>query len=122
MKRDMELIRKILLNIEGDKHDLRGTYTGDQVGYHLGLLIDGGYITQYFLGKEHPHWVGGFKCDMTYTLTWKGHDFIEATRNESFFKKCLAELKEKAVPVTFGLVLEYIKAKAKEQLGIGNAE
>ena len=118
----MELIREVLLNIEGETHDLRGRFTGEQVGYHLGLLLDGGYITQYFHGKDRPHWVGGFKSEMTYTLTWKGHDFIDAARNESFFKKCLAEIKEKAVPVTVGLLLEYIKAKAKKQLGIGDTE
>lgn len=122
MKREMELIREILLNIEGDSHDMTNKYTSEQIGYHLRLLLEDGYITQYFHGEDKPHWVGGFKCQMTYTLTWKGHDFIDASRNETFFKKCLAEIKAKAVPVTVGLLLEYIKMSAKKQLGIGNTE
>ncbi len=56
MKREMELMREFLLNIEGETHDLRGRFTGEQADYHLGLLLDGVYITQYFHGKDKPHW------------------------------------------------------------------
>ena len=53
---------------------------------------------------------------MTFTITWQGHDFIDAARDEGGFKSVLAELKEKAVPVTIGIVLEFLKAKIKEKL------
>ena len=118
MKRDMELIRLILLNIEGEHHDLTKDYTQAEFAYHLNLLLAGGFLTQYFHGEDKPHVVGGFPCQMTFTMTWQGHDFIDAARNETFFKRALAEIKEKAVPVTIGLVLEYLKAKAREKLGI----
>ena len=118
MKRDMALIRLILLNIEGDYHDLTTVCTASEIVYHLNLLLDGGFLTHYFYGNDKPHNIGGFMCEMTYSLTWKGHDFIDASRDETFFKKALEEIKQKAVPVTIGIVLEYLKAKAKEKLGI----
>lgn len=108
----------ILLNIEGEFHDLTKTHTSDQVAYQLELLRDGEFLTYYFHGQENPHNIGGYLFQMTYSLTWKGHDFIDASRDEKYFKKALEEIKQKAVPVTIGLVLEYLKAKAKEKLGI----
>lgn len=118
MKRDMELIRLILLNIEGEHHDLTKDYTQKEFAYHLNLLLSGGFLTQYYHGEDKPHIVGGFPCQMTFTMTWQGHDFIDAARDEGLFRRALAEIKEKAIPVTIGLVLEYLKAKARERLGI----
>jgi len=118
MKRDMELIRLILLNIEGEYHDLTQIYTKDEFAYHLNLLLSGGFLTQYFHGKDKPHIVGGYPCQMTLTMTWQGHDFIDAARDEGFYRRALAEIREKAVPVSIGLVLEYLKMKARQKLGI----
>jgi len=118
MKRDMELIRLILLNIEGEHHDLTKDYTQEQFAFHLNLLLSGVFLTQYFHGKENPYVIGGFPCQMTFTMTWRGHDFIDVARDEGFFKSVLAELKDKAVPVTIGIVLEFLKAKIKGKLGL----
>ena len=118
MKRDMELIRLILLNIEGEDHDLTKDYTQEEFAFHLNLLLNGGFLTQFFHGEDTPHVIGGYPCQMTFTMTWLGHDFVDSARDEKFFKKSLEEIKKKAVPVTIGLFLEYLKAKAREKLGL----
>lgn len=86
VKRDMELIRKLLLHIEentGGKR-LRSTeielddYEKDEIGYHLKLLIDAGFtdaICSTAARDEFP------EC-LIKGLTWVGHDFLDSVRND----------------------------------------
>ena len=80
MKRDMELVRKIMLWC--DDHE-RGSilelprvdgYSDEAIGYHVYLLQDAGLITGVdATAMEHgsPHWYPN-------SITSQGHDFIAA--------------------------------------------
>lgn len=86
MKRDMELIRKILIQLEeSPTHDvpvqlnIEG-YSLEEINYNVGIAWKGGLIeiddkpisTSKFTTPYLP------KC-----LTWQGHDFLDAGRNDS---------------------------------------
>jgi Hypothetical protein (DUF2513) len=93
MKRDMDLIRELLLKLESvpsemgdvfsfspeDKEVSVEGYTPAQIEYHLSLLREIGFIecpgSQPMLG-------------ITFSgLTWAGHDYIGAVRNPDIWRK-----------------------------------
>jgi Hypothetical protein (DUF2513) len=108
VKRDMDLVRTILLAIEA--RPFTGTPSvlsipgEDQgaVNYHLLLLKEAGYIdvvTMKGLGPGGPQvWPS--------RLTWEGHEFIDAARNETVWKEAWGQVKAKGG----GIAVEVLKA------------
>lgn len=90
MKRDMDLIRELLIAIEQDPQynatdlfafnepaDLGITSRSvDEVAYHLQMLIDSGLIT----GKRSMTPIYG-------ALTMAGHDFLDSVRDSAIWTK-----------------------------------
>lgn len=108
MKRDMELVRKILLETEQYP---KGTgwlnveiagYSKADVSYHVKILSQAGLLTAQDLTTRD-----GF-CWMPTSLTWDGHEFLDAVRNDTVWTKTKDLVKEKGGSVPF----EVIKALA----------
>ncbi len=120
MKRDMDLVRKLVFAIEDhpsgfapDELKTEG-YSSDQVGYHLYLmleaeLIKGGEITRQ--GSTSPEAVVS-------SLTWAGHEFADAARSDSLWNQAKATMKEKAGSVSFAMFTQYLQSLAKTALGM----
>jgi hypothetical protein len=81
MKRDMDLVRVMLLAIEESPHgfapkiEISG-YTQEQIGYHATLLKEAGLaegIETTTMGSQSPEL-------MITRLTWLGHDFLDNAR------------------------------------------
>ena len=109
MKRDFELIRKLLLDIEGEDVDL-SAFSNEQMLYHKALLIESklaeGPKPKYSSRKfsEIPEQV------IIQKLTWAGHDFIDAIREEDRWKKVKTWIKDTGKILTIETVKEAIKA------------
>ncbi|RSB73649.1 DUF2513 domain-containing protein [Burkholderia multivorans] len=87
MKRDMDLIRELMLKLEslpmeyGDNVHIAPNssevyvdgYSFDQIGYHLDLIVQAGFTER---SKSHP--AIGF---MFRGLSWSGHDFLDSVRS-----------------------------------------
>lgn len=83
MKRDMELVRQILLKIENEPYGwcppditIEG-YTKEQIGYHLLLMIeanllDGEKVTTFSSKSPSGH---------ATRITWHGHEFLDNCRD-----------------------------------------
>ena len=119
MKRDMDLVRKILLEVEelpGPRPKLRELEIEGcdevQVQYHLKLMSDAGLIDTYEAGDP-----GKLKL-LPQGLTWDGHDFLDAAREESRWRKAMASIKQKAGAVSFEVVKQVLVSIAKDQLGL----
>ncbi len=124
MKRDMELVRDLLSAIESDPR-LNGAVTlhpeiGDlgvtaenyeAVAFHLDMMIEVGLVE----GKAT------MQMPMVRKLTWKGYDFIEATRNPEIWSRTKAAA-QKVGGVGLDLLVQIAKAEGKrlitEKLGI----
>ena len=119
MKRDMDTIRNIMLDLEdGGNRVWEGWGQNDQsaqekVGYHSYLLVDAGLIG----GRDVSH----LKCHLPqYSpvyLTWAGHEFLDAARNETNWKKA----KERFAGVggfTLGVLQALLIALMKDQVGL----
>jgi hypothetical protein len=119
MKRDFDLIRRILIDIEnlpaGGTLDRLSYPDYDQatINQHVALLLNEKIIT----GLLHDSFQGidGF---FVTGLTWKGHDFIDAARDESIWAKANNTVLKSTVAFTFDLLLEWLKHEAKQSLGL----
>jgi hypothetical protein len=87
MKRDMDLIRSILLNVESDgKLGLPDGHTNTEIADHAQQLKEAGLVEAAIV-RDHE----GIPCQaVIIRLTSKGHDFVDATRNQSFWIKTKA--------------------------------
>ena len=115
MKRDMTLIRELLLRLERDE-DLSNieVHSAKQVNYQLYLLQDAGFINAELI-RDHQ----GDVCEVEILeITWAGQEFLDAIRDEGTLKKALGEIGKRAGTFTAALLLDYIQAKAKEKLGV----
>jgi hypothetical protein len=120
MKRDLELIRKMVLAIEDAPsgwapHPLKiEGYSDAQVGYHAYLLVDAGLAAgedATSSGSEGPE---GFVS----TLTWAGHEFADVSRDDTRWKNAMGAVKEKAGTVTVAVLTQLLAALMKGALGI----
>jgi len=120
MKRDMELIRKILLAVEASPSAyapypliIKG-YTDTQTAYHSYLLIDAGLVHGHVsieLDSESP-------LAPIEKLTWAGHEFLDAARDDTRWKKVTRTLLEKGETVTIGVLQGLLVAAMKSAVGL----
>jgi len=108
MKRDMDLVRKILFAIEDQDYVVAfpdilviDGYDESAVKYHLTILSDSPYV----LGREHRGVID------EYWLTWQGHEFLESIRDDTRWKQ-LMEASNKAGAAS-------VEAIAKAALAMG---
>ena len=105
MKRDLDLIRLILLAIEADALYRTGRhghfrlsipgYHDDNVQYHLALLHEAGFLVAQVMNYDY----------FVTRLTWDGHEFLDTIRNDSIWNRA----KGKALETTGGLGLSVLR-------------
>ena len=96
MKRDMDLVRRILLAMEARPQAEAGYplkvdgCEAERVNYHVLLLQEAGLITAIDTGLQ---W-------LPVDLTWKGHEFLDAARDERRWRRAasIVERQKGAVP------------------------
>ncbi len=118
MKRDLELIREILLAVEA-ANDPRGSpmpeIDGTEpyvIAHHIGLLEEAGYVTAQNAStqdRRNFHWIH---------LTWQGHEFLDALRDETVWKKVKAKVTSAGGSLSFELVKAIGIAAVREALKI----
>ncbi|KQP89824.1 hypothetical protein ASF57_23595 [Methylobacterium sp. Leaf117] len=124
MKRDMDLVRSILIEIEEGRYtfdfDTLKVETDDQMyelmklKHHIAIMVQAELIN---LSGNSPLW----REDAPYNqievvgLTWKGHDFVDAIRDPAVWRKT-KEGASKVGGAGFGFILELGKAYAKQEL------
>jgi len=114
MKRDDDLIRSLLIEIEESDSSLicAPVYLcmpaeDEQRNYHLELLSDGGLVKEISKG--------------VYRLTNDGHDYIDVIRSNKIWEKTKSGAAQIG-GVTLGMMRDiaasYVKQEAAEKLGI----
>ena len=106
MKRDMDLVRKILLQIE-EEHvstaifnlKIEG-YDLPTVAYHCKIMNEAGLLSHYSAkyGNDtiYAFQVGG--------LTWEGNDYLDKVRDNSVWKKTKDAITDKGLPLIFDTI------------------
>lgn len=114
MQRDMDYLRQMLLDLEGDDDWLHTFGMYDKPGegdakrdYHVTMLCDEG-----LLQKTQPG---------VYRMTSKGHDFLDHTRDQHIWNKSKAavgQLKNHSITMLMSVAEGYVKAKLREITGL----
>lgn len=110
MKRDMDLIRLILIEIEsGKKPEKMARYSEDEILYHCVLAHEAGLIVAD-VGEGES---GQAEAIAIHRLTWAGHDFLDAARDEATWQKAVGKIAKTGGAWTFdllkGLLSEYLR-------------
>jgi len=119
VKRDLDLIRKMLLAVEensaGFAPDLKFEgYTDEQVGYHAYLLVDAGLAR----GANVTAHVSDGPEAIIQSLTWEGHEFIDAARDDSRWQKAKSIVAEKGGGITLDVLKALLISLAKSAVGL----
>jgi hypothetical protein len=120
MKRDLSLVRKILLRceeapanqwLEPQHFDLG--VDSHVLGEHVSLMIDAGLLDGNMEGTHDDDTFFFIK-----KITWSGHDFLDASRDIKIWTKFLEMAKEKGLSLTFDLALAWLKKEVAAKAGI----
>lgn len=120
MKRDLDLIRKILLAMEAREHAfvhdklVVDGHAEEQVGFHIYLLGEAGLAKV----AENTHLESQSPSAIPLHLTWEGYEFLEAAKDETLWGKAKSVVIKPAGGVAFGVLVEWLKAEARTRLGL----
>jgi hypothetical protein len=114
VKRDFEIIRLLMLQFEsGEKPPKLNDYPEEEIVYNAALLIEAGLAKGSALYDASK---GRDTGAVVERLTWAGHDFLDATRDETIWKKAREKVMKPAAAFTFGILLDYLKREAKRRI------
>jgi hypothetical protein len=121
MKRDMDLVRDILLAVEKETSgfafespEVNG-YSKEQIVYHIYIMVQGGLI------EAQPTQTQAAVIPMDFSfinLTWAGHEFIDTARNEGVWKNAKTIVGEKLGTISVGAMTQLLSSLVKSQLGL----
>jgi hypothetical protein len=106
MKRDMELIRKILFSIENEHVDiaLMGLnipgYDFKTVAYHCKQLYEANMVSSYdsqFAGD-------GLYCFSVGGLTWEGNEFLDKIRSDTIWNDTKKLALDQGLPLIISVI------------------
>ena len=115
MKRDMNLVRKIMLAIEASERPLDSTlirisgYAGESITEHMRLLNEAGLIEgiSSYSVEHRQKWI-------ELRLTWGGHDFLDAARNENLWDETMSTVRAQTGSVSFDVLKGLLASAAHE--------
>ncbi|MGP6433897.1 DUF2513 domain-containing protein [Pseudomonas paraglycinae] len=122
MKRDLDLVRKILMYYEDKEMDGMdraievGGYSESSINYHLLLMDEAGLLRcERSVSSSTPSRV--IKV-YPFSLTWKGHEFLSSAKNESLWGKAKSLSLDKAGVLSFDIMKDLLISMAKDKLGL----
>jgi uncharacterized protein DUF2513 len=119
MTRDMDLIRKMVLAMEdapggsAPAFDFDG-YTPEQIGYHAHLMFQAGLAA----GDDLTNTDSVAPLASLRFLTWEGHEFAAASRDESRWKTAMDTVKQKGGTITIGVLTQLLTELMKSEFGL----
>lgn len=122
MKRDPELLRNIMLAAEKNPPGQK-LYGGTlkilcenthELAEHVQLLID----SQMIDGVVHRHAAPTLPNIVIRRLKARGHDFLQAMRDDTVWRKVKRNVMKPAASWTLELAIEYAKHLIREKLGV----
>jgi Hypothetical protein (DUF2513) len=122
MKRDWDVIRKILIALESktDRAPLRPEDISDVdsnlAAYNMHLLMQSNFIEgsasqSIGMGYQQPPIVG-------LSLTWRGHELLDSIRQDTTWNHVKTTAKEKGLDLTIDVVAAIVKAYISARIGL----
>lgn len=125
MKRDMELIRELLLAIEvmekpfyqSQELEISSERSRAEINYNLQLLTDAGFID----AKTEGSFSSPIPEVCIKRMTWEGHEFLDKARSESIWSTAKETITKKGLSletVGFGILTQVLASVAKQVLAL----
>lgn len=122
MKRDMDLVRKLLIHFEDynsfaaeEKTVIEG-YSEDLISYHLILMAQAGLIVfEPVRSSTNPE---RFINVYPFGLSWTGHEFLDQVRDDTIWNKAKQKVGEATGGVSLALLQAVVISSAKHALGL----
>lgn len=108
MKRDIDLLRRILLDLESGSSVHDAGEDPQTLHYHIQLLHDAGLIVADELvpGQWWPE-----------RITWAGHEFLDLARNDISWNRTKCNVASKVSSAPFAIVQELLARDLRSALG-----
>jgi hypothetical protein len=120
MKRDMNLVREILIWTESQEHGfvkedpvIEG-FSKEEINYHVYLMRQAGLVdaeVNTHMGDESP-------SALLQGLTWYGHDFLSAAKDNTIWKKATNTILKRSANITFEALFEWLKIEVRQKIGL----
>jgi hypothetical protein len=119
MKRDMDLVREVLIFIEEHSHGFAPDsisiekYSDEQVGYHCYLMEQAGLVyakDQTTMADFSPNWTA-------VAMTWKGHEFLDNAKHQGSWQQA-KEVVEKLGDASFSVWTNVLTRIVMNNLGM----
>ena len=114
MKRNMELVRELLLRVEAEQgfDSLTSKYSQEEIVGHVEILLDAKLLD----GKVYHALSGGPGSAHIQRLIWAGHEFLDNARNDTVWNKAISIIKDKSVSVSFDVLASLLKSLVSSSL------
>lgn len=119
MKRDMDLVRKILMLMSENEQgpnmkwtELLPDYTKEQIYHHAHLMAQGDLIN----ATDATTLSDRLPMAIPTSITWGGHEFIDSIRDPGIWDAAKKNVIKPAGGVAFTVLLEWVKAEAMRRL------
>lgn len=118
MKRDMDLVRHILVEMQNSESGRVSKlcfqdYSQEQIGHHVWLMAEAGLI-EAAVNLHHPC---GFPVATPVTIRWAGHEFLSAALDDTRWERAKA-VAARAGNSGFPVLLEILTKLGLRQVGI----
>jgi Hypothetical protein (DUF2513) len=123
MKRDMDLVRLMLLRTEAigvDEEEAKRLHAECEKyderlrAHHIAIMKEAGLIDGFTTNDAS----GTLARGAILRLTWQGHEFLDAARNDTTWRKAKDKLLKPALGVTFTVLTEFLKAEGRRLAGL----
>jgi hypothetical protein len=113
MKRDMEIIRQILLNVEDDKYQygerVHLPEISDEIcARHVALIFDEGLAE----GRLIETSASGIAAALIFRLTSRGHDFCDGIRQDTIWNKA----RQHVMNYGLSILVEWVKLEVHQRV------
>ena len=115
----MELVREILLQTEASPYvkgvaelNIEG-HSEDEVSYHVKIMAEAGLVSAIDFST------GMTFCWRPSALTWQGHEFLDAIRNDTVWSKTKEIIKDKGGAIPFAVLQQLVIKVAASFFGLG---
>ena len=118
MKRDLDLLRAILLRIEDaeadvQNHDFYDLDNPQIIGFHIRLLIDAGFISAIDISSN-----GDLDYFIIQRLTFAGCEYLDSVRSTTIWEQAKQKLSAIGGSASLDVITSLCADLAKSQLGV----
>lgn len=115
MKRDTDLIRMILAATEEAPGQIKAPFEftdfdSDTISYHIQLLREADLL----IATCRIYDSGRIEALRINRLTWAGHEFMDAARNEKVWRRAKQIGKDKGVSMPFDLLKDLLQSLVRD--------